>query len=184
MTSTRSPAIATISLGLVFGLLFAPMVRGFGLLLPHPYPTRLTVWLYLYVYGVFLAGWNAASGSRAVFPLFLMGVVQFAAGTQPVFWCLILVTLSWLRSGVFCPGGPLKTLAKEFLVCGGGGLLTTAFHPRTLAEFALAVWLFTLIQALYFVMFPVSSNGVGPGLGTDTFEKARQAAEQILHDGK
>ena len=183
MTSKRSPAAVTIGLGLVFGLLFIPMVEGFAVLLPHPLPVRLTVWLCLAVYAMFLARWSGTSGMRAVFPLFLMGVVQFAVGAQAVFWCLALVTLSWLRSGVAFPDGPLKTITKEALVCGGGALLTAGFHPYSPTEWALAVWLFALTQALFFVLFPGIRKRAAPAAGINPFEAARRAAEGILRDG-
>lgn len=183
MTSKHSPAAVTIGLGLAFGLLFIPLVQGFAVLLPHPLPVRLTVWLYLAVYTVFLARWGGAPGLRAVFPLFLMGVVQFAVGGQAAFWLLALVTLGWLRSGVAFPDGPVKTFAKEALICGGGALLTAGFHPYSPAEWALAVWLFALTQALFFVLFPGIRKMATPSAGTDPFETALRAAERILHKG-
>jgi len=183
MTSTRSPVSVTIGLGLVFALLFIPMVQGFAILLPHPLPVRLTVWLYLAVYAMFLSRWGDAAGLWAAFPLFLMAVVQFAVGAQAAFWCLFLVTLCWLRSGVSFPDGPVKTSAKEALICGGGALLTAGFHPRSPAEWALAVWLFSLTQALFFVLFPGVLNRAARSVGTDPFEAARWAAERILRKG-
>ena len=181
MTSARSPVTVTIGLGLVFGLLFIPMVRGLGLLMPHPLPVRLTVWIDLSVYAVFLARWGGGPGARALFPLFFMGVLQFAVGGQAVFWGLALVTLSWLRGGVCFPDGPFRTLAREFLVCGGGAALTAAFLPGSPVGWALAVWLFTLIQALFFVLSPGVRSRGAESAEADAFEAARRAAERILH---
>ena len=63
------------------------------------------------------------------------------------------------------------------LLGGGGALLVGAFAPQSSLSWSLAVWMFGLVQALFFLLPQTRKS---QSVGRDTFEHARHAAEQII----
>ena len=91
--------------------------------------------------------------------------------------------LSWIRSGICFKRKPLaKRLAAETGLGLGSGLLVFSAVPAVTLNGALGVWLFFLIQALYFVLFDYQS-GPQAKIEVDPFEKAKMAARKILSGG-
>jgi hypothetical protein len=64
----------------------------------------------------------------------------------------------------------------------GVGLLVYGTAPGVTLVWALGVWLFFLIQALYFIVFEYQSDSQAK-IKVDPFEKAKMAAEKILSGG-
>jgi hypothetical protein len=61
-------------------------------------------------------------------------------------------------------------------------MLVGSFAPISLTNWAVAIWMFFLVQALYFVFFE-DHHLSGQELRPDTFEQAREQAEKILSAG-
>jgi len=61
----------------------------------------------------------------------------------------------------------------------GGGALVALFTPVSEISWALGIWLFFLIQALYFLLFEKTGDKIAD-TEIDLFEKARMEAEKIL----
>ena len=88
--------------------------------------------------------------------------------------------LCWIRSGIcFKNESILKRLAAEIGLGLGIGLLVSGALPAVDLVWALGVWLFFLIQALYFVLFDYRREREIK-IEVDPFEKAKMAAETIL----
>ena len=64
----------------------------------------------------------------------------------------------------------------------GSGLLVYSAVTGVTLIWALGVWLFFLIQALYFVLFEYQSD-CQTKIEVDPFEKAKMAAQKILSNG-
>ncbi len=62
----------------------------------------------------------------------------------------------------------------------GGGALIAVFSPRTPLSWALGVWMFFLIQSLYFVFFQFIEAPAAFKIAADPFESARTEAEKII----
>jgi len=91
--------------------------------------------------------------------------------------------LSWIRSGICFKRNPLvKRLGAEMGLVLGSALLVSGAVPDATLVWALGVWLFFLIQALYFVLFEYQSD-TQTKIEVDPFEKAQMAAEKILSSG-
>ena len=91
-----------------------------------------------------------------------------------------IALLGWIRSGICFKKEPMaKRLAAEIALGVGAGLLVSDAVPAVNAVWALAVWLFFLIQTLYFVLVGCGKE-VENGVEVDPFEKAKMAAEAIL----
>jgi hypothetical protein len=115
--------------------------------------------------------------------LMLLLLSAFLIESATVFLFTSLAILSWIRSGIcFKRRPPLKRLGAEAGLCLAGGLLVYGAVPGATPAWALGVWLFFLIQALYFVLFEYQS-APHTKIEADPFEKARMAAEKILSGG-
>jgi hypothetical protein len=73
-------------------------------------------------------------------------------------------------------------LAVELLLCILGGILVVVFTPGSLFAWALGVWMFFLIQTLYFVFFEPADNQQEESIQVDAFERASRQTETILSD--
>ncbi|GBC60273.1 hypothetical protein DENIS_1224 [Desulfonema ishimotonii] len=169
----------TLMFGLVCGLAFIPATMVLNRLIWPPMPFRLTLWGYFAVYGCFLIRWGKKSPVSLLFPLLLSGTVLVFAESRQSFLLIMLMLLSWLRSGVCFPSAPLKMLIAELLFSFGGGLLVAGFSPHSALTWALGIWLFFLIQSLYFLFFTENTR-TRSNAEPDPFECARKAAERIL----
>jgi hypothetical protein len=90
------------------------------------------------------------------------------------------VALGCLRSGESGSATFIRRLASEILCTGGGLVLVAAFEPQGLLGWTLAVWMFFLIQSLYFVVNDRTRPGAQLHACRDRFEKASARAERAL----
>lgn len=185
MTTADAPLRTTLVFGLGAALIFIPLHLFLSTLLSGMvYPAlifRLILWIYLGLYAVLLAGWgNRKSMVRVLFPLAFVLAAAFAVETRSAFLLILLAVLSWIRSGICFPGAALKTAAAEVLVCFGGAGLVSCFHPHSLSTWAVGIWLFFLIQALYFLFREGKAISKFEQSEADPFETARKGAEKIL----
>jgi hypothetical protein len=167
MKITRRPMLITILYGLLCGISFVPTVMVLSSFLYWSTAFRLAIWLTL-------AGY---------FPLLLLLLLVFWGDTNGAFLFLALGVLSWVRSGICFQGGLLKALLAEFTLCLGGGALVAFFTPHSAVTWGLAVWMFFLVQSLYFVFSRDLGEAVEEKVEVDPFELARSQAERILSTG-
>lgn len=186
MRVSGNPMRTTLVFGLGCALMFIPLHLLLSAVLSglvFPAMTfRLILWTYLALYAVLLARWGKQkSVLRVLFPLVFLLAAGFVAGNRPGFLLIFLAALSWIRSGICFPGSALRTLASEVLVCIGGAGLVSFFHPYSPATWAVGIWLFFLIQSLYFMFMDEKRDSNPERPDADPFEKARKGAEKILY---
>lgn len=181
MKITRRPMLATILFGLVCGVFFIPVSMLVGYIVYWPMAFRLVIWSYLALYGFLLTRWGKVSPISILFPVLILFVFVFWGHSSSAFLLLALGILSWIRSGI-CFQGPLfKTLGTELFVCIGGGVLVAYFSPYSTLTWAMGIWMFFLMQSLYFLF--VRNIGNEEELIVDPFEQVRRQAERILSNG-
>ncbi len=180
MKITRRPMAGTIFFGLVCGICFIPMTMFLNYVVFWPVAFRLTLWTFLGLYGFLLARWENKSLFSIAFPL-LLALIFVSWGTSNAFLFLVLGILSWIRSGICFPGALQKVtgIGVELLVCFGGGVLVAYFSPHSRVSWAIGIWMFFLVQSLYFV-FVGNTGETQDKSATDPFEHARREAEKIL----
>jgi len=182
MKITRRPMIATILYGLMCGVTFIPLSIILSYVIYWPEAFRLAVWSYVALYGLLLTRWGKGNSIATVFPLLTLFIFVFWGNSNSAFLLLTLGILSWIRSGI-CFRRPLaKTLGIELLVSIGGGALVAYFAPHSTLTWAMGIWLFFLVQSLYFVLI----GDVGSeedSVRMDPFEEAKSQAERILSNG-
>ena len=170
---------STVIFGLFCGLVFIPLSIGLGPVIHWPPALFLPIWFFVAIYSGFLTRWSPAGIQSLMLPLLLILVALPWIDSIALFIVLIIGSLSWIRSGICFPTNMGKGIVIEiFLGLLAGGLLAI-LNPTTLLTWALAVWMFFLVQALYFVFFE-TEKPAAPSIKPDSFEYAREQAENIL----
>ena len=182
MKSLSKPILITLVFGVIGGLFFVPLALGFSRVMSATTAFALTIWIYLAIYGVLLLKGCGKKITSIVFPLLLMPLSIFWIDSVSTILVIAAGTFSWIRSGICFPDRFTQRFIAEIVLCAGGVILVAGFAPLSLLNWAIAVWMFALIQALYFVIFENSSKG-GHRLDQDPFETAREQAENILAAG-
>ena len=179
MKLNHNPIRSTILFGLLAGLAFIPLSLLLVFILPWGTSYTLIVWLYLATYSLLLTRWGGKSPQVIFLPLVLLFAAVFTRISTDVFLLFALGVLSWIRSGICFEKTLIKTAAAEFLLCLGGGALVAFFMPYSTAELAVGIWLFFLVQSLYFVLFIPKETEMDTA-PQDIFEKAGRCADDIL----
>jgi hypothetical protein len=183
MKSKTTPIRSTIVWGLIGGLVYIPLCSALSLMVFWPLGIQLSLWILLAGYAVLLSRWASRPLKSIGLPLLLLLLSAFLIESATAFLFTALVMLSWIRSGICFKRKPLvKRLAAEMGLGLGSGLLVSGAVPGVTLVWALGVWLFFLIQALYFVLFEYQSESQTK-IEVDPFKKAKMAAEKILSGG-
>ena len=183
MKSTAKPLRSTIVWGLIGGLGYIPLCSALSLMVFRPLSFQLSLWALLTGYAILLSRWASRPLKSIGLPLLLLLLSAFLIKSATVFLFTALVMLSWIRSGICFKRKPLvKRLGAEIGLGLGSGLLVSGAVPGVTLVWALGVWMFFLIQALYFVLFKYPCDPQIE-IDVDPFEKAKMAAETILSNG-
>jgi len=179
MKNTSRPVRSTVIFGLICGLSFMPLAVGMSHVIYWPKALNLTLWIYVAVYGILLTRWSSKSINPIIFPLLLILIALFWADSISLFIVLALGILSWIRSGICFPKNMGKKIIGEALLGLVAGGIVISLTPASILTWALAVWMFFLVQALYFVIFETNLQAEEQ-IKRDPFEKAREQADNIL----
>jgi hypothetical protein len=138
------------------------------------------VWCLIAVYALLLLRWSGRSLPEVLFPLLVLAGVGAAMPTAGPAFGLALAIFSWIRSGICYPRSVAQCLVREAVLCGGGGLCLMLWNLSTPLSWGLGIWLFGLMQALFFILFePVSLSAALP---RDPFDHALHQIEALLDD--
>ncbi|UCD80715.1 MAG: hypothetical protein JSW26_04580, partial [Desulfobacterales bacterium] len=142
----------------------------------------LTLWLFAAGYALVLSRWSRQKFSTILFPILILLLAVFLTDSIAAFSLLVLIIISWIRSGICFQKQRGIRLAVEFLLCVFGVVLAALFTPGTAYGWALGVWMFFLLQSLYFVIF--DNRTFEPENNhefiIDPFEQSSRRAEAIL----
>jgi hypothetical protein len=96
---------------------------------------------------------------------------------------MVLGSIAWIRSGICFNRSPMRSAMAEAVTLAGGAALVAVLHPATAVTWSLALWLFVLIQSLYFFIVPVPLARKHALPPEDPFERAYRNALSILENG-
>jgi hypothetical protein len=180
MKPIANPIRTTIVWGVTGGLAYIPLCFALSFVVYWPLSFHLSLSALLAAYGVLMSRWAQQPLRSIFFPLVLLFVAAFCLRSTNTFLFTAIGVLSWIRSGIcFKNESILKRLAAEISLGLGTGLLVSGAVPAVDLVWALGVWLFFLIQALYFVLFGYGRKRETK-IEVDPFERAKMAAETIL----
>jgi hypothetical protein len=175
------PVRTTILFGLFCGLAFIPICMVFEYTTAWPIIFRLTVFSFLTLYALILARWGGKRRLAVIFPLLILFLFFFTQNSTAAFLLLVLGIFSWIRSGICFENAFARSLGTELLLSIGGGSLVAYFNPHSALTWALGIWMFFLVQSLYFMIIPgTEEDDIAEVM--DAFEQARMRAEGILKD--
>jgi hypothetical protein len=183
MKISRRPMLTTIIYGLLAGMSFIPIVIVTSSFIHWTGAFRLAIWLVLAGYLVILTRWGKVSLFSIFLPLLLLLLLVFWGDTNSAFFFLALGVLSWVRSGICFQGSLLKTLVTEVALSLGAGALVVIFTPHSTITWGVAVWMFFLVQSVYFVVLDDFGKKQEERVELDSFQQARTRAERILSTG-
>jgi len=181
MKSTQHAVRLTISFGLAAGILFGPLHYLLTIFIGHYQAMGLVLGLCLGGYGLLLTAWGRKNPAITLLPALLPVLAVTVGLPLDTFLLLALAILAWMRSGLCFPRSLPAAIGIELLLCGGGVLLVRQFVPfptYSAATTAVAIWLFFLVQSLYFVLFAPPDPADAPP--PDPFARACRQAEKIL----
>lgn len=182
MKKIKHPVRHTVFYGLACGLSFVPLSLTLNAFFVWSSAVCLTLWLFLAGYAILLSHWRKKALISSVFPLLLLVPTIFLSDSMVLFFILALMVISWIRSGICYQRPGVMGLAVELLLCLLGAVLVQVFTPGSAAAWALGVWMFFLVQALYFVFLGPVDDQQEESIKTDAFERASGQAERILTD--
>ncbi len=179
MNNIQRPVRSTILFGLFCSIGFLPAMAALPLWIPRQLAFLVLGWCCLGIYSLMLCRWGGKSVNVILFPLLMTAAVIFL-GNWITAYPILLATFCWIRSGICMQQTPFKGFIKELSIGFGGGLLLYHLDPHSLFGRSLSIWLFFLLQSLYF-LFPIGARSLEkPAPQPDPFEQSRQQAEQIL----
>jgi len=184
MNSKISPVAASV----IFAAAAAVLVAAVTLLPLRPMPrltaTNATIFLCLAAYSAFLAR-SGGRSLRALFaPLFMLATVMAVAGSVAGFVVPAAAGLSWIRSGICFTGSMPRRVCAETIACAAGLALVWWLQPPGPYGWPLSIWMFGLIQSLYFVVVDAERSGLPEPNVRERLEKAHGRVGILLREQK
>lgn len=179
----KRPVRTTLVYALLSAIAVMPAAGLFAGPLGWPLGFKLALWLDLCGYALLLARWNGKGPGTIGFPLaVLLGAVVWP-GVYAGFLFLGLGVLSWIRSGICFGTPPLRAACAEIVLVAGGAGLVALLSPGSTIAWAIGIWLFFLVQSLYFFVVPAAGPQASAPVREDTFEQAYRDARRVLDEG-
>lgn len=180
MKKVSNPVRTTIVFGLLcaLGIILQTFIFGYATFIPIP--PHLAMGLFIALYGLLMARWSGVGPGAICFPVLIIFSGTFLTRSPAAFLMLMFMVFSWIRSGICFKGSILKRILAEVLLCGGagGGLIICAADGPI--AYPLWIWMFFLVQSLYFLCFNGAGKPEPENKNGDPFESARKRAERIL----
>ena len=173
------PVRTTIVFGAAAGLLTSAALILLSGVLP-PWTAREWVLLAcLASYGVLLCRWSGRSPAVVLLPLGVAAAALLGGLVGTGFVILCTALLAWIRSGLCFPPVGRPRMVLETFLAGGGALLAALLAPGGQLGLGMGVWVFFLIQSLYFLLVPQTRTEKE----RDRFEETVRELDRLLGDG-
>jgi hypothetical protein len=117
-----------------------------------------------------------------LYPVLFLFLTVFLVQSNSAFFFLALAAVSWVRSGLcYQLRRGIRLVVELFLGLAGAALVTVCMPGSALA-WAPGIWMFFLLQALYFAIFDSNTETLDNQYeqAADPFERASRLAEDIL----
>ena len=173
----------TLVYGFISALAVVPATWLLAAPIGWPMAFKLALWADLFIYAVLLARWSGKGLPAIVIPLALMLGTAVWPGVYTGFFFLGLGVLGWIRSGICFSGTPVRASAAEIITLSGGAGLVALLGPGSTVTWSISIWLFFLVQALYFFIVPAVNRPDTARTVQDPFEQAHREARRVLEEG-
>lgn len=178
--------ISPVAASLIFAAASAALMAAVAILplrsIHRPVAANAAIFLCLAAYSTFLAR-SSGRSLRALFAPFLMlSAVLAVAGSVTEFVVPAAAGLAWVRSGICFPGPTARRVGAEALTGLAGLALVWLLQPPGACGWALGIWMFGILQALYFVIVDIGDAGPLEKQVPDKIAQARRRAEALLKE--
>jgi hypothetical protein len=180
--------ISPVAASVIFAAAAAVLVAAVTILpllpIPRTAALNMAIFLCLAAYSAFLSR-SSGRSLRALFaPLFMLAAVLATADSVTGFVVPAAAGLSWIRSGICFPGPLLRRVCAEAITCATGLALIRLLQPPGPYGLPLSIWMFGLIQALYFVVIDAESSGQTEPPIREKIEEVHCRADVLLREQK
>jgi hypothetical protein len=183
MKMTISPVTAALILAAAVTVEFVVAVTVSSRFLPWTAAVNLAMFLCLCLYGIFLARLSGQALRAIAAPLLILASVLAVAESPAGFVVPATAVLSWVRSGICFQGPIFRRLASETATCPAGLAWAALLHPADLLTgWAMGVWMFFLVQALYFLTIDPGEIRATADTAPDGAAAARIRAAELLRE--
>ncbi len=179
----KRPVRSTLVFGLISALAVMPAAGMLAVLTGWSLAIKLVLWTAFLVYALLLTRWSGTRPVAIAFPLALLLGTALWPGIHALFFLLGLGFFSWIRSGICFSTTPLRAIAAETITVAGGAGLVILLSPASNIAWAIGIWLFILVQALYFFFVPVPDATATVRAEEDPFASAYREAQRVLDEG-
>lgn len=184
MKSKITPAAASVIFAAAAALLFAAVMSLPLRMIYRPTALNTALFLGLAAYAGFLARLSEKNLRDLFAPFLIVSAVLVAAGSVTGFVIPAAAALSWVRSGICVPGSIPRRVFAETITCPAGLALAWVLQPPGLYGWTLSVWLFWLIQSLYFLAVAPEPSRGPERPSRPRSETAHRRTETLLREQK
>jgi hypothetical protein len=184
MKSKISPVAASVIFAAAAALMVAAVTNLPFRMIHRATALNTAMFLGIAAYVGFLGRLSGKNYRDFFAPLVILSAVLVAGGSVTSFVIPAAATLSWIRSGICFPGPLPRRVFAEAIFCAAGQALAWMLQPPGLYGWALSVWLFWLIQSLYFLVVDPEPGSLFERPGRNKFEAAHSRAEVLLREQK
>ncbi len=179
MNDTSKYVRQTIVWGIICGLMYVPGVYFALRFFSAEISIRLVLWLFISGYVVLLCrGARVNRGHVGIFLVMLFGSVFFISSFTGYILFGMLV-FSFLRTGVCFTQNRLSGGLTEILLTFAAGVTIAKYCGDSLVSQAMGVWMFFLLQSIFFIVFPSENKKESPT--ADPFESAKKHMDEIFN---
>ncbi len=172
------PVRTTLTLGILSAICVIPFTQIAIFYMGWPMTYKLFILVNLGIYSILLCRWSNTDIITILFPSLLLLGLAIWPDTYFGFTLVALVVLAWIRSGICYKKSPMRGVIAEIITMGGTGFILFWWPSSSLAQ-PLAVWLFFLVQSLYFFIIPETINQTTT-FSTDPFEQTSKELARLL----
>jgi hypothetical protein len=161
-------------------VIYPALAMMLGPVLGWPATPKIILWAEVFVYSLLLSRWSNTNILSLVFPMAILLGAALWMNVYTGYFLLLLGVLSWVRSGICFNDKPVRAIMAEVVSVAAGVFLIGVWMPSGMLQWVLGIWLFGLVQCLYFYIVGWERQGRGEREAMDSFEQARQELEKIL----
>lgn len=176
----NGPVRTTVFFGAASALCAVPLAL---FQVPWLWPMLFQLFLGMNVisYSALLCRWSNTGLPALLFPALFTCLAVAWPNSHQDFLLIVLAMFSWIRSGIcYQCAGFIAVIAEAMTLVGGIAFLLFRW-PHSLLALPLSIWLFFLVQSLYFSLLPDEAHTTGPK-SVDSFELATREVERLLEN--
>jgi hypothetical protein len=143
---------------------------------------KISLWFYIGLYCILMARWSSLSIRTILCPIGLLLGAAVWPHTYTGFFMLTLGVFCWIRSGICFQTAPIRCMSAELITVMFSVCILFLLGSYSPTAWALRVFIFFMIQSLYFFIIPFQSVK-SKEIQEDSYERAFTEVEKLLREG-